>query len=346
MDSVARPYTTLLDDVMPVIGRACETLAAELQAAQAEMQSAMSMAAGIGLPNRLILGLLGYGANTGHSHTTQQSTHAGYWVRYGRWQVVAMFLTERRVTASYLQPIVDQAALAFKTAREARLAFVQTVGAAREDLARLLYGEPTAQEQAVDRAVAAGDEGDSATYIQGRLTDTDPEGRVLLYRWRNPYDTPAVFYRDGSPWSDYLKGNEMLSRELRGVMNNVAVEAVRSGGAPYDMRGNMSIENGYGTGYEQLHGTEATVGDFHIEGKPTVLPLPGGGHKVVLETTYTWNDVIDPNASYLSDWVASRLQPGKPYDMHIEWQERTTVILDPAGRPVAMHGYPARNPAP
>ncbi|MDG4832351.1 hypothetical protein O7627_24020 [Solwaraspora sp. WMMD1047] len=344
MTTVQEPYAVLVDEVLPVIGRACEALAGTLETAQSQLRTALATAASIGLPNRLILGVLGFGAVTSHARFTQHSRYPRYWVRYGNWQAVARYQQQHQVTEAHFQPVVDQASLAFKTAREGRLAFVRAIGGAREDLARLLYREPTAAELKVDREVGAGRVGNFWTYLQSQLTDTDPQGRVMLYRWTEPYGEPAVFFRDGSDTSNYLKDDALLRGELDPHLRDLAAAAVASNGATYDLRTNVTIADGWGTGHETLHGTEATVGDFHIEGTPTVRPLPGGGHEVVLDSTFTWNDIIDPNPQYLEDWVGSHIPGTQPFNIHIEWQERTTVILDAAGRPVSVSGYPA--PAP
>jgi hypothetical protein len=346
MTKAQEPYAVLVDEVLPVIGRACEALAGTLESAQTQLRTAFATATAVGLPGRLILGALGYGAVTAHAHTAQQSQYPGYWVRYGSWQAVVAYQQQHRVTAAHFQPVVDQAALAFKTAREGRLAFVRAIGGGREDLARLLYREPTAEELKVDREVGAGRVGNFWTYLQSQLTNTDPQGRVMLYRWTEPYGEPAVFFRDGSEMSNYLKDDALLRGKLDTHLRDLAAAAVASNGAKYDLRTNMTIADGWGTGHETLHGTEATVGDFHIEGTPTVRPLPGGGHEVVLDTTFTWNDIIDPNPKYFEDQVGSLIPGTKPFNIHIEWQERTTVILDAAGRPVSVSGYPAAGSAP
>nr|MDT0658869.1 hypothetical protein [Micromonospora sp. DSM 115978] len=355
MTTVQNPYGILTDEVTPVIGRACEALADALESAQTQLRAAMAAAEGMGLPNRLILGLLGFGAVTSHHRTTQRSQYRGYWVRYGNWRALVMYQQEHRVTAAHFQPVVDQASLAFKTAREGRVAFVQAVGGAREDLARILYREPTAAELAKDREVGAdwsirrdglGFNIQRMLQYLGNLGDTDPEGRVLLYRWNEPYGEPAVFFRDGSDMSNYLRDDATLRGRLDAHLRDLAAKAVASNGAPYDQRVNMTIANGWGTGYENLHGTDATVGDFHIEGNPTVRPLPGGGHEVVLDTTFTWNDIVDPNPKYGEDWVGTWIPGTAPFNIHIEWRDQTTVILDAAGRPVSVSGYPATVPAP
>ncbi|HXB45388.1 MAG TPA: hypothetical protein VNV85_15085 [Puia sp.] len=61
------------------------------------------------------------------------------------------------------------------------------------------------------------------------------------------------------------------------------------------------IENGYLTGYEMLHGTKGTVGDFHVEGTATLKD-----DRVIYDITAIWNDIKNPNPIYKDDIVYSK----------------------------------------
>lgn len=84
----------------------------------------------------------------------------------------------------------------------------------------------------------------------------------------------------------------------------------------------MEIENGESIiGYQYLHGTDATVGDFYIEG--FVFKRKNGvtGYNF----TCTWNDLIDVNPIYLTDQVKSKVAEAitlgyaKPYRISITY---------------------------
>jgi hypothetical protein len=72
----------------------------------------------------------------------------------------------------------------------------------------------------------------------------------------------------------------------------------------------VDIENGEGiVGYQYLHGTNGTVGDFWINGwarlvptaDPTDTHATSGHRRVHYYLDYCWNDMIDPNAHYGTD---------------------------------------------
>lgn len=111
------------------------------------------------------------------------------------------------------------------------------------------------------------------------------------------------------------------------------------------MREHAEIENGYSSGHGQLHGTEITVGDFHIEGASTVERTSDGGYVVTINARYTWDDVIDPNRAYGADTLLSLGGlNGTPYNIHIGWNATTRVILDSNRRVMGVSGYPGYVP--
>ena len=70
-------------------------------------------------------------------------------------------------------------------------------------------------------------------------------------------------------------------------------------------RFHAEIENGYRSGYQMLHGTNSSVGDFVIMGFATVEYNPEGHKIITYDIRETWNDIIDPNTSYWMDVVLS-----------------------------------------
>lgn len=51
------------------------------------------------------------------------------------------------------------------------------------------------------------------------------------------------------------------------------------------------------------HGTDMTVGGFHIVG--TIVCLNSGD--IQYDMTYTWNDIIDPNPLYVTDIIKNAI---------------------------------------
>lgn len=129
------------------------------------------------------------------------------------------------------------------------------------------------------------------------------------------------------------------------ALNSYLTSGQRNGS--FDAKFAQSIENGEGiVGYQYLNGTNADAGGFEHSGGTYVTPRPDGTYEVRMDVSYDWNDVIDPNPQYSTDRWKSRLAEiltlgqADPYDIHIGWQEPTTVILDAQGNVVSMEGYP------
>jgi hypothetical protein len=348
MTTELRPYTSVTNEVLPVVARACQDLAAKLEQAQREMAAAISAVAASGIGNAsIVLGAVCWGRSEYATLRAAQpqlgaqaSQYPDYFVENGDPGALWAFLHQHKQTVSAVQPYVDQASHAFLLAREGRVAFVRAVGGARESLARILYTTPTASELALDARVSSGEVGDYGTWLQGFTGTQDGQGRLILYRYGHPYSEGGVFYHNDGYWSTYLSRNDVLRGQVRDIITDVARNAALNGGTSFDVRQNAEIANGYASGYEQLHGTEATVGDFHVDGVSSVVPNAAGGYDVTVNARYTWNDVIDPNSIYGLDTVGSTIYPGKAYDLHIGWDATTTVVLDSQRRVIGIRGYP------
>jgi hypothetical protein len=111
----------------------------------------------------------------------------------------------------------------------------------------------------------------------------------------------------------------------------------------------MQIENGEGIiGYHYLHGTNNTVGGFQVSGNARRTSGPQGT-VVVLDLSYTWNDIIDPNPQYgtdtLKSWFAEAITLGQAdgYTVHIRWTSQAIVRFDQFGTMVYRGGWPFDN---
>ena len=108
------------------------------------------------------------------------------------------------------------------------------------------------------------------------------------------------------------------------------------------------MENGEGIiGYQYLHGTNETVGDFQIRGTGIATPDGSGGYRVDFNLTFTWHDVIDPNPTYdtdtMKDAIAGVLSGGfrEAYNIHISWTSTPSYTLDSSRQVVSTTGgYP------
>jgi EspA/EspE family len=186
----------------------------------------------------------------------------------------------------------------------------------------------------------------------GENLSTDWAGRAILERYLTGGDDWTI--TDDPAWSKYMMDNQLLRQQLLEPTQTAAQDALngylndgRATGT-FDQRLHGEIENGEGiVGYQYLHGTDSTVGDFGFKGDTTVRPLPDGTYEVTLDSGYTWNDKIDPNPIYQTDQTKSRvaeiltLGRADPYDMHINWHAQSTVVMDASGNVISVKGYPA-----
>lgn len=90
----------------------------------------------------------------------------------------------------------------------------------------------------------------------------------------------------------------------------------------------------------------AEVGGFQHRGTTTVTPQGDGTYRVSVDSSYTWNDIIDPNPQYSTDrWKSTlaeilTLGQADDYTIHITWSSPTEVIVDRHGNVISMTGYP------
>ncbi len=100
-------------------------------------------------------------------------------------------------------------------------------------------------------------------------------------------------------FTSYMASNMLLRDQIEQWLMNFA-RGHESG--RINLTRHAEIENGYLTGYELLHGTNATVGDFQIVGNYTSA-IDGKWKYYFFNVELTWNDIIDPNYSLFVDNV-------------------------------------------
>lgn len=130
---------------------------------------------------------------------------------------------------------------------------------------------------------------------------------VAMRKWFKDNEGFEIFSRwalgDGdwldAPFGDYLMKSVSLQVELRDkiteILNN---SSHRRFSVNYTFHAELP-DNGYKTGYELLHGTNARVGDFKIIGEITKKSQ----QCYFCSLTYQWNDVIDHNPKYFEDII-------------------------------------------
>ncbi|WP_218080216.1 eCIS core domain-containing protein [Anthocerotibacter panamensis] len=183
----------------------------------------------------------------------------------------------------------------------------------------------------------------------GSHLDYDWAGRAILERYLTGGGDWTIV--NDSRWSDYMKANALLTTQLRQrMLDKVRFVAAASGTyIPINDTFPMAIENGEGiVGYQYLHGTNASVGDFNIQGHARIDRDQHGNKTIRFTTAYTWNDIIDPNPQYATDQWKSQIAEvitlghAQAYNIHLRWIENCTVRLDASGAIVQTEGWPLR----
>ena len=124
-------------------------------------------------------------------------------------------------------------------------------------------------------------------------------------------------------FTSYMASNMLLRDQIEQWLMNFA-RGHESG--RINLTRHAEIENGYLTGYELLHGTNATVGDFQIVGNYTSA-IDGKWKYYFFNVELTWNDIIDPNYSLFGDnvlaFIFKRYPGANPADylIRIRWDQ-------------------------
>ena len=168
--------------------------------------------------------------------------------------------------------------------------------------------------------------------LDGRLPTgfslkSDSKGREILRHWLYG-DGEDISIEDGD-WGEYMKDDEILKDKTRDIVMEYANELANGESVEVDITTSMEIENGEDIiGYQYLHGTNMDAGGYHITG--TITKTENGD--VMLELTYTWNDIIDPNLMYSTDkWkseFANWFANPQDYQIHITWHDKTIIYAD------------------
>ena len=181
--------------------------------------------------------------------------------------------------------------------------------------------------------------------------DSDWAGRAILGRWLTGSGDWNII--NNPSWSAYMMASRLLRGQLTRKLHEVVNAGVRTADAIHQDHFavyetfSAVVENGEGIiGYQYLHGTNADVGGFRIWGEGRIVSLPGGQRMVILNLTYQWNDMIDPNPQYQTDSIKSiigeiiTLGQAESYEIHISWTGTASVLLDSSNSIMTSAGYP------
>lgn len=159
---------------------------------------------------------------------------------------------------------------------------------------------------------------------------------MLLILWLSGNVEKAVFENDSV--SEYLSKNSKLKSIIRDELRML----IDSPSSQIDHTIHAEIDDGYSAGYQLLHGTNETVGGFNIKGARSEESKDGELiYKFRLK--YTWNDIIDPNYTYIIDDVLTYLikcfLTPKDYIIKIIWSGESTIKI--CNEKVKFEGYAA-----
>ena len=189
----------------------------------------------------------------------------------------------------------------------------------------------------------------------------DDIGWDLFSQWLTGDGVTYIKFLD-TEYSDYMKANTLLPPQLQQQLENdarrrfaqISYFADNRDSRDFYIQFQVLIENGYFTGYEQLHGTNLNRGGFEVQGPAPRLFVRNG--KCVLRyenVLFRWNLLIDPfpatyfGVALLAPFVKAAFwgTPITPtdYDIHITWKSDFEIELLPDGS-LKGSGYPYNRP--
>jgi len=156
--------------------------------------------------------------------------------------------------------------------------------------------------------------GDSTPYAEDAIDSIgDWAGRALLSRWLNGGGNWVIY--DDPQWSAYMMDNDQIKGTVRRKLVNLAMkmktdcEFQTSNNQNFTKKIKLSLPvrltPGEGaTGYEFLGGSNSNVGDFAIAG---TIDYDRKANFFNFDLAYTWNDIIDPEPTHLTDTIKSAI---------------------------------------
>ncbi|NOS93402.1 MAG: hypothetical protein HOP30_15895 [Cyclobacteriaceae bacterium] len=153
-------------------------------------------------------------------------------------------------------------------------------------------------------------------YVEGEIQTgwfDDPQGEFFFNHWRN--GNGQELHLNSVEWHNYMKKNDYLATVS--IATHLYGLNIKNSGW---IKGSFHGETGksdWSSGYGMLNGSNARVGDLEYFGYAYVHDT--GSVSYLL--SFTWNDIMDPNAAYLGDIIGAALFSGTPYNVHISWTD-------------------------
>ncbi|MDL5050860.1 RHS repeat-associated core domain-containing protein, partial [Oscillatoria amoena NRMC-F 0135] len=150
---------------------------------------------------------------------------------------------------------------------------------------------------------------------------TDKQGEFLFDHWQNGKGK-ELFLNDAE-WSAYMKANSYLATvSIASHLYGLGIKDSQP------LKGSFHGEtgvNGISSGYGMLNGSNSRVGDLQYSGY--AYAHNDGTGTVSYLLTFTWNDIMDPNFTYIEDRIGAKIFPGTPYNVHITWTD--VIVITP-----------------
>ncbi len=168
------------------------------------------------------------------------------------------------------------------------------------------------------------------------ISESDWAGQAILARYLSGRGDWSI--SDDPKWTAYMQASSLLRRQVNDKLGEIVKSsaATRKPGLNEVINAvfHAEVENGEGiVGYQYLHGTNKSTGDFKVQGALHTVHISTAGNVEFSATLrLTWNDMIDPNPTYKSDTMKSRyaeactLGRAAAYRISISWKETRKVL--------------------
>jgi len=169
------------------------------------------------------------------------------------------------------------------------------------------------------------------------------EGLEISNHWLHGGGRELVI--NNSRWSSYMMANQPLREQIRFWLINDALERKFSSSFSETIHGDTGTQ-GWVTGYQVLHGSNSTVGDFEMGVMAGVTNNKDGSRTIRYQMKYTFNDISDPLANNMADQFLKTLTgilfwaDRKDFVVRIIWEADCEVTITSDNFIIETRGYP------
>jgi hypothetical protein len=178
----------------------------------------------------------------------------------------------------------------------------------------------------------------------------DEFAKEIFDLWFNG-KTSGVVTRGNDRWARYMRAEKRLQSQItQQLIAHAEGLRLRLNNGPSRIQDSIthsfhaevgSSTGGFFTGYDLLHGSNKSAGDFQIIGRFTADrsgPV-GSGFTVIYENLlYVFNDIFDANKKWTADLALARAAaniarclgtgPPKDYTLRIQWQATSPIRIE------------------